>query len=167
MAERIVKFRLITYFNEVDSPVDPNQRVLTEKIAHLGEKVDIERDADLKRLDELGALYTDDEAKAIEDGSYNGPDRAILFAARGSQQAAPSIEPADGEHGGTDQMDAATLGDFIVEHKLNVDQTVALAGDDPDSIQKVLDAENIATDNEPRKGVLDRLEAKLAAVTSG
>jgi len=46
-----------------------------------------------------------------------------------------------------------------------VDSTVALAGDDEESIQKVLDAENIATENEPRKGVLDRLEAKLIAST--
>lgn len=167
MAERIVKFRLITYFNLVDSPVNPNEQVLVEKIGHMGQKVDINRQADLDRLDELGALYSDDEAAEIEAGTYSGPEAALLYNSRNQTLAAtPGIEAADGEHGDVAGMDAPTLAEYIKENRLNVDSTVALAGDDEGSIQKVLDAENIATENEPRKGVTDRLEAKLIAANS-
>jgi hypothetical protein len=43
------------------------------------------------------------------------------------------------------------------------DQNVDLAdSDDVNSINKVLDAENMATNNEPRVGVVRGLEARLA-----
>lgn len=164
--EKIIKHRLFTWFEEVDSPVMPGTTVLAERIAHLGEKIDIpEGNPHLARGEELGSFYTDEEAKAIEDGSYRGGDRELLFAARSGRRAAPPVAPVDGEHGDTASMDAAQLAEYIQEHRLNVDATVALAGDDEDSINKVLDAENIHTDNDPRKGVVDRLEAKLNAST--
>lgn len=163
--DRIVKFRLVTYFEEVPNPVHPNgDTVLVERTAPLGAKVSL-RAADEQRLDSLGALYTKEEAKAIEDGSYKGFDSVLLYASRGGQKPASPIQPVDGEGPQTDDMSAEELAQYITENKLNVDDTVALAGDDEDSINKVLDAENIASENDPRVGVVNRLEAKLNAAT--
>lgn len=167
MNERIVKFRLVTFFDEVPNQVTPQgEPVLVERTASLGEKISL-RPIDEKRLDSLGSLYTAEEAKAIEDGTYAGRDAGQLTAARSGRRVAPAtVEPADGEHGDLSSMDAEQLAEYITEHELNVEQTVALAGDDEDSINKVLDAENLATENDPRKGVVRSLEAKLNARTS-
>lgn len=163
MAEKIIKARLFTWFEEVDSPVQPGTKVLAERIAHFGQKIDVTNDAYVERGEQYDAFYTDEEAKAIEDGTYQGFDRDRLFAARAGLRPTAPVEAIDDEHGDVASMDAAQLGEYIREHRLTVDKTVALAGDDEASINKVIDAENIATENEPRKGVLDRLEAKLHA----
>jgi len=165
MNERMVKFRLVTYWDEVESNVAPNgDPVLVERTAVHGQVIEL-RPTDEKRLDDLGALYTDDEAKEIEAGTYKGEDADVLYASRTGLLGIPLIQPVEGETGGLDQMDAAALAEYINENKLNVSETVALADDtDAESIQKVLDAENIATDNSPRQGVTDALEKKLAAL---
>jgi hypothetical protein len=161
MTERIVKFRLVTYFDEVPNQVTPQgENVLVERTASLGEKIAL-READEKRLDSLGALYTEDEAKAIEEGKYQGVDAALLAASRGGVRPQGQIQPADGE-GEASAMDAAELAQYIRENRLNIGETVALAGEDAESIQRVLDAENIATDNAPRAGVTEQLERRLA-----
>jgi hypothetical protein len=51
---------------------------------------------------------------------------------------------------------------------LNVDQTLALLPEDAseDQINTLYDAENYASENDPRKGVTDRLEARLAALAA-
>src|ERR1035437_6793343 len=121
----------------------------------MGDKIDVNREVDLARLDSLGALYSEEETAEIEAGTYRGPESGILYSAR--NQPLPQLPgqgvAADGEHGDAASMDAVELAAYISEHRLNVDATVALAGEDEESIQKVLDAENIATENEPRKGV--------------
>jgi hypothetical protein len=167
MAKKIIKVRLFTWFEETASLVKKGETVLTERIAHLGEEVDITNKDYLERGEQLNAFYTDAEAKKIKDGTYKGADAPILFSARQGQGFAPpaaAANAADGEHGDVASMDAPTLAEYIKEHKLNIDSTVALAGDDAESIQKVLDAENIASDNDPRAGVVSKLEAKLTAL---
>jgi len=174
MAKKIIKHLLYTYFDEVPNQAVPGAIALQEQLGRLGEERDITRDVDLQRGEELGAFYTDEEAKAIEDGTYDGPDAEALSMARSGTVPTPTIQPADGEHGDIASMDTEALAALIAPSEfgeegkdLTVDETVALAGDgsDPDLINKVLDAENMATNNEPRKGVQDRLEAKLAAAS--
>jgi hypothetical protein len=165
--EVIIKDRLFTWFEETDSLVQPGTTVLTERIAHHGEKVDITNPVYVERGKLLGSFYTDDEAAAIEAGTYRGQDAEILYNRRAGIRPQSQIEPVEGEGFQVGAMSAEELGDYIRENKLTVDQTVALAGDDLESIEKVLDAENIATDNAPRRGVEDRLEAKMTAVTQG
>jgi hypothetical protein len=160
--EKIIKVRLFTWFEETPNLVHPGgDPVLTERIAHHGEKVDITNDVSLNRGEELGAFYTDEEAAQIEDGSYRGPDAGILFNRRAGIRPAATVENVDGEGPQVQSLDSAQLADYIRENKLTVSQTVALADDSTEGIEKVLDAENIATDNEPRKGVTDALETKL------
>lgn len=162
--ERIVKFRLITYFDEVDNPAMPGTSTLVERIASLGEKVDVTRDVDLKRLDSLGALYTEEETAAIEDGSYRGYDRGILENARAGLKPQGVIEDIEGEGAQIDDLSTEDLATHIKEQDLTVDQTLELVGPNPtvDRVNKVLDAENLATENQPRVTLVDALN-KLAA----
>lgn len=173
MTERIIKARLVTFWEENDSSVMPGQKVLTERIAHLGQKVDIPRDVDVKRLEDLGALYTEDEEKAIEAGTYDGFDAATLARARGGDFTGPAVvQPADGEHGGdVASMSAPDIAAIINPSKfgndgakLTIPETLSLVPENADSetVQKFIDAENIATDNEPRTGVVEALEKRLS-----
>lgn len=171
MAKKIIKHLLYTYFEEVPNPAVPGAIALQEHLGRLGEECDVTREVDLQRGEELGAFYTDEEVEAIEDGTYDGPDAEALGLARSGATPTPIIQPADGEHGDIRSMSSEDIAAMISPSEfgesgkdLTVDETVALAGDgtDADLINKVLDAENLATSNEPRKGVTDRLEAKLA-----
>jgi hypothetical protein len=167
MAVKMIKHRLFTWFEEIDSPVH-GEVVLTERIAHLGEEPDITNDAYIERGEALDSFYSDEEADAIREGTYDGPDAEAVYAARkqmpASAQQQKMIMPADGEHGGVDDMDAAELGEYISENKLTIPQTLALVPEDADedTLQKFIDAENIATDNDPRQGVIDPLERRQA-----
>jgi len=167
MPEVIVKARLITWFRNEPSAVDPDVTVRLEKINSVGEKVDIDDEASFQRLTDLDAIYSEEDSAAIEEGTYTGPGAAAVYAARGETVAPESlIEPAEGEGRQVDNLSAEDLAEYIKSNKLTVEETVALAGDDADSINKVLDAENIATDNDPRKGVESALEARLSAAQS-
>lgn len=165
--DKIIKFRLFTWFEEVDSPVMPGQTVLAERIAHLGEKIDITNPAYVTRGEELGAFYTDEEAAAIEDGTYRGFDSDAVFRARAGINPVSPIEPVEGEGINVDSLSDEEIAEYIRENNLNVDETVALAGNTVESIEKILDAEKIYTDNDPRVGVEKGLDKKLAAVTAG
>jgi hypothetical protein len=179
MAERIVKARLITWFERVPNPaIDDGSTVLTEKIAHMGDKVNIEDEAQLARLDGLDALYTDDETAEIEDGTYSGFDADTLERFRSGLLAQPAPPPgsvvsplAESEaitgEGALDVETASAeeIGDYIRDNKLNATKTLDLLPDDADEdlLNKFLDAENHATGNSPRAKVERTVEAKLNA----
>jgi len=169
MAQKIIKHRLFTWFEVTPNPVDPSgPDVLTERINIAGDDVDITNEDYVKRGEDLDAFYTDEEADAIRAGTYAGSDSDQVYYLRAGGQTAPHNLPVtQNELAAGDDMSAEDLADYIRNNKLNVDQTVALAGNDTESIEKVIDAENLATDNDPRKGVVDRLEAKLTAATQG
>src|SRR5215471_2313225 len=168
MPEVMIKHLLVTWFRNEPSAVDPEQTIRLEKINRIGDVVDIDDDASYQRLEELGAFFTDEERQKIEDGTYTGPGAQQVYAALGNTEANPTplIEDAEGEGRQVDNLSVDELADYIKSNRLTVEETVALAGEDADSINKVLDAENIATDNDPRKGVETALEAKLAAAQS-
>lgn len=166
--EKIIRVRLFTWFERVPNQVQPGgDPVLVERISHFGADVDLTNcdPVYLQRGVELGAFYSDEEAAAIRDGSYSGPDRELLFNARAGIRPARVVEDADDEHGDVSMMSAEQLGEHINDRKLSVPDTLSLLPEDADvdTIQKFIDAENFATDNEPRKGVMDKLEAQLSA----
>lgn len=175
MAEKMIRHLLFTYGREVDNPLqgqeDQPDKIIVEGLARLGEVADITREYDLNRGEENGAFFTDEERQEIEDGTYNGVDSPAVYAARlGAEQA--RITPAEGEGAiSPGEMSAEELADYIVEHKLSVQETIALADEnDIDSIDKVLDAETLAMQQknaDPRKGVVDALEAKSAQAQTG
>jgi hypothetical protein len=163
--EKIIKVRLFTWFENVDSVVDPSVKDRVERINSMGDRVVINDDWSLQRGEDLDAFFSDEEAQQIVDGTYKGQyaEHLANMATHGLGQTPPLVTSAEGEHGDAAGMSTEEMADYIKENKLNVSETVALASDDEDSINKVLDAENMATNNDPRKGVVDHLEAKLAA----
>jgi hypothetical protein len=171
MAKKMIRFLQFSYGKVIDNPLfhdggDQPETLLKEETAWLGEVHDITRPYDLARGEELGAFFSDDERKAIEDGSYRGPDAPALVQARRAAAEAV-VQPLADESGAPadiSDMSSEQVADLIKEQKLTVPQTVDLA--DPnnvDSINKVLDAEGIASESDPRAGVTKALEARLAA----
>lgn len=89
----------------------------------------------------LGAVPVGD----VVTGDTGGPD---------SPPVGQEPSPATGAQPGDADLEAR-----IREDKLTVDDTVALADDDPARARRVLDAEAAANDGKPRKGVEDKLQA--------
>jgi hypothetical protein len=176
--EKMIKVLLFTYGEEVPNPHyvkngDQPEYHVVEGLARLGQVVDITRQYDLDRGEKHNAFFTDEEREAIEAGSYSGPDAPSVLEAR-LKEAQSAIQPADGEGTQGDHdiagLDADGVADLILEGNdgkgLNVQQTIALAGDDADSINIVLEAESLAAETEPRAGVVKGLEAKLKAANA-
>jgi hypothetical protein len=61
---------------------------------------------------------------------------------------------------------ADELGDYMAENRLNVQQVKDMVPDDADleMLEKFWDAETHASNNEPRRGVTDYLDARIAAL---
>lgn len=85
-------------------------------------------DADFERGQEIDAFVTDGE-----DG-----DAPTDFAV---------VDASDDE-----------LDEYLEENNPNVSETIALAGNDPESAQRLLESERRVTEGEPRQGVVDGLE---------
>lgn len=158
MAKKTIKMRLYTYWEESGNNDVGGNPILTARMAHFGETVDIPRKADVERGEKLDAFFSDKDAKAIEDGTYNGGFAALL-----REQGVPvsplgevSVTPVEDIDVGASS--AEDIAEYIKAHNLNVPDTVALAGDSPEHAEKVLDAEVQATDSDPRKGVEAGLE---------
>jgi hypothetical protein len=181
MAKRMVKFLQVTHFEEHPDVNAPNGVGLRERLASLGQEVEFRKE-DEQRLDELGALFTKEEATAVKNGKYDGPDAASVYRALNATEfglganETPPGTAATGEEPASDvdvtDMSVDQVAELIKPEdgkNLTVDETVALAGDgtDPDLINKVLDAEALASNNDSRVGVVDKLEAKLAAASQG
>jgi hypothetical protein len=168
MAEKMIKYRLFTYFEETENLAGDVK--LRERQASFGEVVEIESEEDLERGERLGAFFTDEEREAIEDGSYTGPEADLLR--RSAMLVSPDAALVEGDEGETIDVSEASadeIAEYIQANKLNVSQTVALAGDDADLAEKVLDAEGIVAANnsaDPRKGVDEGLQAVIDAAGS-
>jgi hypothetical protein len=177
--EKMIKALLFSYGDEQPNPLAGTQgqpdTVVREGLARLGQVVDVTRPYDLERGERLGAFFSDEDRKAVEEGTYKGVDAPAVATARLAEAQAIIQDTTDdstpAESRDISGMSAEEVADLIKPEEgkpLNVDETVALADpSDVDSINKVLDAENIASENDPRTGVVKSLEAKLAAATTG
>lgn len=159
MAERTIKFRLFNYWEETGEKDVAGNPVLVARLVSFGETVDIPRDEDVKRGEKLGAFFSAEDAKAIKAGTYSGPQAALLS---GRPQASGEAQVQDLGEIDVASASAEEIAEFINENRLNVQETLDLAGDDPDLAEKVLDAEGLATDSDPRVGVERGLEAIMA-----
>jgi hypothetical protein len=128
MPEVRIKHRAFTYYREVEDPVDPNNTTKVSAIATRGQSVEVS-DADFKRGSLSGAFVD-------ESGEDAGSDLS----------ATKAVDLSDDE-----------LDELLEEQSPNVKETIALANGDPESAQRVLDAEERVTGGEPRQGVEDGL----------
>jgi hypothetical protein len=139
---RIVRALRFAYTVQSEDPV--GMKVLEPKEAMQGEEVTLDQIGLLAQMkgEASHAFYTDDERERLEEGG--NPD-----------------QPASVENGGdVSSMGEYELAEYIKENNMTVNETVALAGGDKDLAHRLLQAENIATDGEPRKGV----EAGLTSI---
>jgi hypothetical protein len=184
MAEKMIKNLLFTYGKAVPNPLfdeehtpDQPKMVIIEGLGRMGEVVDITRQYDLNRGEENDAFFTDEERKAIEAGTYSGPLAEVVMSARANTATGtPTVTAVPGATGGVvavgevavdiSAMPAEQISELIQDQKLNVEDTIAMAGDDPDLIEKVMDAEEMLP-NGGRKTVVDKLDKKLAELSTG
>lgn len=169
--EKTIKVLLFTWFENVDNHVNPEGPPLrVERLSWLGQTVDINDDASLQRGEEYDAFFTDDEAAAIEAGTFKGPQAEAVYRRRTGTRPSQVDEQRQLPAGGLDfgSASAEDIGEYIKENRLTVSETNDLLPDDADTeaIEKLYDAESYASDNSPRKGVQDYVDARLAAVTS-
>ncbi|HKV43864.1 MAG TPA: hypothetical protein VJT32_04205 [bacterium] len=138
--DRMIKNLSFLYEVAVEQP-DGTQRIEAREAKH-GDVVTLEQMGEIARQkgEQSGAFYTDEERERIEAG--------------GSPDA-----PAGGAGGDVSSLGEYELAEYIKSNNLTVGDTVALAGSDKDLAHRVLQAENIATDGEPRKGVETGLTA--------
>lgn len=167
--EKRIKFRLFHFYEEVAVPGDTSKTMLVERYASFGQTADISREEDIARGEKLGAFFSDEESQAIEDGTYRGPAYDQLRSnagnpGEGSQQALGAGTPDIS--GMSDEQIAELIQNGNDGQGLNVAETVALAGNDKDLAEKVLDAEIIASESDPRKGVEKGLEAIISRANS-
>lgn len=164
---KIIKHLMFTAYVEVPDPNAPGGVSYRERLYRLGDEASDLRPEDIARGErpDIDAFYTDAEAEQIRNGTYRGADAETLYAARRGQRPVPLILPAEGEHGDVQSMDAAELAAYFAENKMKVDDILALLPEDADdeTIQKFIDAENIASGNDPRSTLIDPLEKRLVA----
>lgn len=181
-AGRVVRHLSTAYFEPFRGP-DGTDTVLV-RTARRGEIIDPDKLAkgELARLDGLGALMpegadprdADQEQQAILD-LYRGQRGDVEALARAMERARQNQEGAalldaqggitdlsgEGNAGAIGEGNVGRLADHITANKLTVDDTVALAGNDPELAKRVLEAERLASNGAPRAGV----EAGLQKIT--
>jgi hypothetical protein len=95
-------------------------------------------------------VATRGEEVELSDADY---ERALRFAAIEGTTADATPE-GDGT---VSSDDPASLAEWIKSSKPTVDETVDAAEDDPERAAKLLEAENLATGEQPRRGVVEGL----------
>jgi hypothetical protein len=121
-----------------------------------GQTVDLTSD-DEKRLEEQRALVPTQfdsfaEFDAYKQDAYRGGRGDLTAAGRLQEARAGGIVDIEAVAGGT-STDVAQLAEWLRTEGPTADETVAAAEDDPAKAQAILDAEKLATGNEPRKTV--------------
>jgi hypothetical protein len=129
-----------------------------------GTEVDLSPEEE-QRLDEEGALVpeglTFDEwadGKQDEYRAGRGDTDAMLRLQQARQGGIVELGPgaATEPMPGTDD-EVRAIAEQLRDERLTADETVALAGDDPEKARVVLAAEHQASGQEPRKGVVTAL----------
>jgi hypothetical protein len=131
MAEKTIRIRFFTYNVEVDHPSDPGEKMIMSQTAWRGETVDL-NDADVKRGEAIHAFVGSEPEEA---------------------------ESSAGVALDLDSASDAELAEWIENDKPTVQEVVDAADGDPELADRLLDAENSATGNDPRKGVVEGLAA--------
>lgn len=155
MAERTIKHGLFSYFAPVPGVGIDGQETtrLTEQMAFRGQTVDIPREYDIQRGEEFGAFYTEEELEKLR--SPASPDTV-------ENEEGEEVELADLEHEDLVSWLTAT-GMFDGESKPTVPEVVGAAEGNPDLARRLLAAENEASGNQPRDGVVKGLTAVVEA----
>lgn len=149
---RTVKHLLFTYHVIAPSPMIPGEEIIMEKTARRGDEIYLDELGTmyLARGEQLGAFFTDEELAAFE--------KAGVDPANTGELPQGQIEAAEGEGVNFKELGAPEMAEYLEDNQPNVDETLALVEGDADAARRLLEAENIVTDNDPRAGVEKGIE---------
>lgn len=163
---RVVKDLMFTYHQAAPSPMLMGQDIVVEKVARAGDIVHVDElgKQALAKGERLGSFYTVAELRTLTPARQ----RQLWLHGQVPEEisehvgGAPQLQLGDGGGDGEDnaafgEMGEHELAEYISEKKPNVNETVAMADGDPDTARRVLAAENIATSDDPRDGVVKGL----------
>lgn len=167
--KRVVGVLSAIYWRQGDDPVT-GKPTRGPVVARHGEEIDLTA-SEVRRLEANGALLP--KGSKPEDAVAQHEARLDAYRAqRGDQEALgrhqtrlASASTGDGDIVNVEApVDGSItdLSEWIKSSQPTVDDTVALAENDPEKAQRVLDAEVAATGGEPRKGVQEQLEKIVA-----
>jgi hypothetical protein len=152
MAERTVKHLGFWYMVEIEDRFHPGRTYWVERTARQGETIDIPREEDVTRGDEIHAFVTEEDLKKQE--------------AEAKAEQSPIL--SDGTDTGTEEVDSVSvmsddeLVTWIKEDKPTAHEVVDAAEGDPNLARRLLDAEDAATDGDSRKSVISGLTAIIS-----
>lgn len=154
--ERTIRIRGFSYYTESPDPRDPSKIKRKVRLAARGTTVELSEE-DIARGEELNAF-------ANSPGDVITPNEQQAMDAEGN----PADPAAGGSSVDPSEYDVVEVSDddldvYLTEAELNVPDTVALARGDKESAQRLIDAENRLSSNDPRKGVITGLEKILKA----
>lgn len=143
-----ISYMAPAYFDEgnfaVEEGAEGAREVLVRRRAMRGEVVELSA-SEAKRLQGLGAIGPVDEPQAEPDAAEG----------EGGEEPPATINPSDM---GDDELVA-----WITEARPVVSVVVDAAGNDPEEAMRLQIAEEAATGGEPRKGVIEGLQAIIDA----
>jgi hypothetical protein len=143
---RIVRDLMFSY---MAASSDPSGITVLEPVdCYRGEEISVEQMGLIaqEKGERLHSFYTDAEREALESGA--DPNQPLQLTSGSSLAEMGEYELAEYIQGSNPEG-----------KKLSVDETVALAGTDKDLAHRLLQAENVATDGDPRAGVEKGLTA--------
>lgn len=146
MALRTIKHGLFTYWEEVEGILVGGEEgtQLVERMAFAGQEVEITREKDLKRGEELGAFFTEGELRSRGESNLRNEEG----------ESETSISDLDDE----ELVDwLMSTGEFDGRKKPTVKEVLDAVGEDEDLAARVLDAEETASGGNPRTGIVDGL----------
>jgi hypothetical protein len=147
MALVTIKHAQFLYYTEREytDPLSGEKKTrLSRHIALRNQSVDIPRDEDLERGEAVGAFMTAaDETTADE-------------VAEDEATSEPPLDSSELDFSNQDELVA-----YLKENKPTVVATVALAENDPEQAEALMEAEEIASGGQPRAGVMSGLQKIL------
>jgi hypothetical protein len=147
---RVIKTLMFPYMVIAPNPSVIGQEILVEKVASRG---------DIVSVDQIGLHYLAKGERPDVQAFYTTAELESLQGAATPQN--PTGEaPAggDGIPGNFNELSAQEMSVIIEEQKPTTNELLSAVGNDKDAAQRLLDAENIATDNDPRAGVRKGVE---------
>jgi hypothetical protein len=149
--EVTIKIRAFPYYEDVKDPVS-EKTVKQEKIARRGETVSLS-DADYERAVRFDAIAEPTEGASVSSST---------------DQPTPSLDDFDPETANVATLSLWLKGELEGQDgKPVVEDVVDAANDEPEVAQRLIEAENHATGQQPRTTLIAELQEIVTRDTSG
>jgi hypothetical protein len=147
---------------ELEDRFHPGRMYWIERNARQGETVDIPREEDIARGEELHAFVTEEDIEAAEAAAdAEAEESEEMRQSQLEAQAKPTDTEEVEEVSSVSEMSDEELIDWIKKDKPNAHEVVDAAEGDPDLARRLLDAEDAATGGDSRKSVVSGLTAVI------